>query len=199
MRQISQIHEVRTIKELRTMSKYKGASYVFFWGHSDTDPERVNEGCLSNWYPAPFELDGIVYPTSEHWMMTEKARLFEDDDSLALMLEAESPWKVKKLGRKVANFDNDVWRKYCFDSTVKGCIAKFTQNPHLGEYLKNTGKSVLVEASPYDTVWGIGMAFDKDNLEIGDPTNWKGENLLGFVLMEVRDQLNFISSAASSI
>lgn len=160
--------------------------YLHFWGHTPKS-DLVDQSCLSQWFPAPFVLDGITYPTAEHYMMAQKARLFGDAETLNAILASTDPAIAKKLGRQVKNFDNAVWNQHCFDYVVQGNIAKFSQNPELKNFLLNTGNRVLVEASPLDAIWGIGLATNHPNAS--DPQHWQGENLLGFALMAVREHL----------
>jgi hypothetical protein len=94
---------------------------------------------------------------------------------------------MKAYGRAVRNFENDTWDKECYNIVKRGNIAKFSQNPKLGEYLKSTKNRILVEASPQDRIWGIGMS--QSNPDAENPVKWRGRNLLGFVLTEVRDEL----------
>ncbi len=159
--------------------------YLFFWGHKQTD--TITKSCLSQWFPAPFKIDGILFPTAEHYMMVQKAKLFNDEKILAKILESSHPSQAKKLGRQVANFDPAKWNSRRFDAVVEGNVAKFDQNPKLKEFLLNTGNRVLVEASPVDRIWGIGMAQDDPKIE--NPDAWRGLNLLGYALMEAREQL----------
>jgi len=160
--------------------------YVFFWGHRGKKGE-VTKACFSQWYPSPFSVEGRDYPTTEHWMMAEKARLFGHDEIYERVFEAETPGKAKALGRKVEGFKSDVWDAEKFHIVVQGNHHKFSQNAKMGAFLLGTGNRVLVEASPVDKVWGIGLAVDNENVE--NPRKWKGENLLGYALMEVRDRL----------
>ncbi|HUR24078.1 MAG TPA: NADAR family protein [Acidimicrobiales bacterium] len=156
--------------------------FVFFWKEPHLDP-----GCLSQWWPAPFVVDDITYPTAEHWMMAEKARLFEDTRSLERVLHAPSPASAKSLGRAVRGFSHDLWAAAGYDIVVAGNLAKFSQNDELRRFLAATGTRVLVEASPLDRVWGIGLAEDDEGATA--PSRWRGSNLLGFALMEVRERL----------
>lgn len=162
--------------------------YVFFWGHQPSKDGSIKETCFSQWWLSAFEVDAIVYQTAEHWMMAQKARLFADEETLKKILVAKTPAEAKKLGREVRNFDPVLWDENKYEYVKQGNIYKFSQHPDLKEYLLNTGDRVLVEASPVDRIWGIGMA--KDNPDIANPHRWKGENLLGFALMETRDALN---------
>lgn len=161
--------------------------YLFFWGHQPRKDGAISKTCFSQWFEAPFMLGGIHYATAEHYMMAEKARLFSDGQTLAKILAAPSPAHAKKLGREVADFDNARWEARGFDAVVEGNVAKFTQNPAMGEFLLNTGNRVLVEASPVDKVWGIGLAGDDPRAL--HPAQWQGANLLGFALMRVREVL----------
>ncbi len=120
-------------------------------------------------------------------MMAEKARLFGDEDSLAKIIEAKSPGAAKALGRCVRKFQQEEWVKARFEIVVRGTIAKFSQNGELGEFLSGTKSRVLVEASPRDRIWGVGLA--ASNEKIKNPFCWRGENLLGFALMVAREAL----------
>ena len=120
-------------------------------------------------------------------MMAEKARLFADDTTLAQVLAASTPNDAKSLGRRVAGYDDARWGEHRFGAVVKGNLAKFSQSNKLREFLVGTGSAVLVEASPVDAIWGIGMA--ADDPRASDPRQWTGLNLLGFALMAVRDRL----------
>ena len=163
-------------------------SYLFFWGHTQKVSGVIDNASFSQWWPADFVIDIIKYPTAEHWMMACKARLFNDEKRLKEILKTGNPGRAKALGRQVANFDEKIWMKHAFGIVVKGNLEKFSQNAKLKNYLLETGDKVLVEASPVDVIWGIGMA--KDHKNILDPTVWRGQNLLGFALMEVRDILS---------
>ncbi|WP_300532296.1 NADAR family protein [Maricaulis sp.] len=158
-----------------------------FWGHRGRSDGVISASCLSQWFPSPFKQDGDRYRTAEHWMMAQKARLFGDTKIVRSILASDDPRQVKALGRKIKAFDSAVWDQYKYDIVVRGNALKFSQNPPLRDYLLKTADLVLVEASPVDPVWGIGLAADDKG--VCDPACWKGENLLGFALMEVRDQL----------
>jgi ribA/ribD-fused uncharacterized protein len=160
---------------------------VAFWGHKPNPDGSTGTGCLSQWWPQPFTVDGVVYPTAEHWMMAGKARLFNDADGLAAVLDAANPGAAKAAGRKVRGFDETRWRDARYDLVVAGNLAKFGQNDDLGDFLRRTGRKVLVEASPYDRIWGIGLS--RTHEDAGRPTRWRGLNLLGFALMDVRERL----------
>lgn len=160
---------------------------LHFWGHRPRADGRPSNSCFSQWFDSPFEIGGLTYPTAEHFMMAEKARLFGDEVTLAKILKASKPGAAKALGRQVARYDEAAWAARRFDAVVQGNEAKFGQNPALRAYLTSTGSQILVEASPVDPVWGIGLA--KDDPRAANPQSWQGLNLLGFALMAVRSRL----------
>lgn len=120
-------------------------------------------------------------------MMYRKVLLFGDSEAAQRLLSANNPGEAKAIGREVKGFDQASWDAHRFEIVVSGNLAKFSSNPALREFLLNTGNRVLVEASPVDKIWGVGLA--EDNPACENPNLWKGANLLGFALMEVRDQL----------
>ncbi len=158
--------------------------FVFFWGHSPPKDGSVNATCFSQWFVAPFTVDGRTYPTAEHWMMAGKARLFDDTAAFEQIFETPSPAAAKKIGRRVKGFDDATWKAHRRAIVTAGNRHKFDQHPALAAYLRGTGDAVLVEASPYDRIWGIGLK--RDDARAADPTTWRGQNLLGFALMDVR-------------
>lgn len=176
------------IDELRAaVSAGKRFKYVFFWGHQKRSDGVLTSSCFSQWYSAPFDIDSQRYPTAEHYMMAEKARLFGDDSALESILKAPNPGAAKSLGRGVRGFKEEIWEKHRFGVVVRASVAKFGQNEGLREYLGNTKERVLVEASPVDRIWGVGLASDDSRIE--NPMEWRGLNLLGFALMEARARL----------
>lgn len=164
--------------------------YLPFWGHRPRADGRLGESCLSQWWPAPFTVDSVTYASAEHWMMAGKARLFGDEEAEREAVAASSPAAAKKVGRLVRGFDDAVWVRERFALVVAGSVHKFGQDPALRAFLLGTGERVLVEASPMDRIWGIGLA--KDDARTADPAAWRGLNLLGFALMEARAQLRTI-------
>jgi ribA/ribD-fused uncharacterized protein len=122
--------------------------------------------------------------------MAEKAKLMGDYDTRELILSSTDPKEIKTLGKTVKNFDEDIWFEYRSKIVAKGNYYKFLCNKDLKEFLVCTGEKILVEASPYDTIWGIGMKEDDPNAT--NPYKWNGKNLLGFALMEVREKLKEI-------
>ncbi|SFM37159.1 NADAR family protein [Marinobacter zhejiangensis] len=163
------------------------AKYVFFWGHQESG-QQVSKSCFSQWYDASFLEDGNRFLTAEHYMMYHKARLFGDNEACNNVLLASNPGEAKAIGREVRGFSQTIWDDNRFDIVVNANLAKFAQNTDLKAFLLGTGSRVLVEASPVDRIWGIGLA--QDNPAAQNPNTWKGLNLLGFALMEVRDRLS---------
>ncbi len=161
--------------------------YLMFWGHRPPRSGGLGPGCLSQWWPSEFTVDGVRYRTAEHFMMAAKARLFGDEEAERAIIGAGHPKQAKDLGRRVRGFDEAAWSAARFDLVVRGNLAKFGQDPGLRDFLLRTGDRVLVEASPLDRVWGIGLAADDERA--GNPGQWRGLNLLGFALMEVRQAL----------
>ncbi|MGW5199550.1 NADAR family protein [Streptomyces spiralis] len=172
------------IREVHAGARIK---YLHFWGHRPRPDGRVGANCLSQWWPSPFTVEGVMYATAEHWMMAGKARLFGDAEAERRALAAGHPSLAKKAGRLVRGFDEDIWARERFRIVVAGSVHKFAADPELREFLLGTGDRVLVEASPVDRVWGIGLAADDE--AAADPERWRGPNLLGFALMEARHRL----------
>ncbi len=152
-------------------------THVYFWG----DPT------LSNWGPAEFNHKGLKFHNSEQAYMWEKAMYFNDKEIAQQILENDNPSTAKNLGRKVKNFNAESWDGAGYEYMIDVCYAKFKQNPELAEVLLATGDKTLVEGSPYDKIWGVGLHWASE--EILDEANWQGQNLLGKALMEVRGML----------
>jgi ribA/ribD-fused uncharacterized protein len=163
------------------------ANYLFFWGHTQKQENIIDKSCFSQWYLLPFVVDGTTYRTAEHWMMAKKAQLFNDTESVKNILEAKTPNIAKKLGREVKNFDSAIWEVNAYEFVVEGNFHKFSQHEVLKNYLLSTEDNIIVESSPVDFIWGIGLS--QDDNDAYNPLKWKGQNLLGFALMEVRDKL----------
>lgn len=148
--------------------------FVFFWGSE-----------FSQWYDHEMTIDGVLYGCAEQYMMAMKAKTFNDEESYEKIMATQEPSRQKALGRKVKNFDPDVWNRVAKDYVFKANLTKFSGE--LKSVLLGTGNKEIVEASPYDTIWGIGMGVD--NPDILDRTKWRGTNWLGEVLMKVRSTL----------
>lgn len=153
---------------------------VFFWKNS----------IFSQWFSSPFTVNNIEYCCAEQYMMAEKARLFNDDETLEKILNTKDPKKMKQLGRSVKNFDVDSWIDNSLDIVVNGNYYKFNQNPEMKKKLLETGDKIIAEASPYDSIWGIGMSENDPKILI--ISEW-GQNKLGVALMKVREMFNLYS------
>ena len=150
--------------------------------------ENERYGCFSNWYPASFEYAGKHFVNSEQFMMFHKVLMFGQYDLAYQIMSTEDPAECKKIGRqKFPEFNSNQWELLCYTIVKRGVKAKFVQNEELLEILLGTGSELLAECSPYDKKWGIGIDInDPDRYDI---SKWKGKNLLGKVLMEIRDEL----------
>ena len=162
--------------------------FVLFFGPRPLPGGKIGVSCLSPWWPSPFEVGGERFATAEHFLMVAKARLFGDDAIAAHILDSTAPEEAHSLGREVRGFDVATWAHVRYDVAVAGNLAKFTQHIDLGFFLtRQTTDRVLAEANPSDRVWGIGLA--ANDMRAKRPLEWPGQNLLGFALMDVRDQL----------
>ena len=150
------------------------------------NPNEEN-GYLSNWYPSKFAVNGVVFSSMEQYMMYKKAECFGDKDTADKILATDDVAKIKKLGRLVANYNESRWNGVRQIIVFEGLIEKFSQNEDLKEQLKATENSILAECAVRDRIWGIGLSMqDPERLEID---KWKGQNLLGYALMTVRERL----------
>jgi hypothetical protein len=150
--------------------------YVFFWGSE-----------FSNWFECKFRYKNLTFFNSEQAFMWEKAIFFGDMDIAEKIMKTPAPNQCKKLGRIIKNFNADVWLREGYEIMIAVNMAKFGQNSRLKATLLSTENKIIVEASPYDTIWGIGLYHEDDR--VLDEKNWKGMNLLGKALMEVREKL----------
>lgn len=159
-----------------------------FYGHRPSS-DRPGAEVFSQWYTrAPFTIGARTYPHAEAWMMAEKARLFGDETIRAKLLDPTiTPAAAKALGKRVRGFDDATWNAARYRIVLNGNWAKFAQHPQLRELLLATFPAVLVEASPTDRIWGIGLSAQHPDAR--QPSRWRGANLLGFALTEVRDAL----------
>lgn len=166
-------------KKYPSIEKMETDTHIYFWG--DQSP-------LSNFYqPIKIAYDGNTFTSSEQFYMYYKALFFGDTHIAERILKTDKQYMAKQLGREVSGFNETMWNTVKEDIMFNVVLMKFTLNEGVKHYLKSTGNKVLVEASPYDRVWGIGL-YPTDPLVL-DEKNWLGENLLGKVLMEVRDVL----------
>lgn len=179
---------IRSVADLTAaLDAGQTVKYLHFWGHRPRPDGSIGASCLSQWWPAAFTVDGREFATAEHWMMWHKATLFGDHAIAERVLAAGHPHRAKALGRQVRDFDEATWTARRYEIVVAGSVAKFAQHEPLRRFLLGTGDRVLVEASPTDRVWGIGLT--ADDPRAADPATWRGDNLLGFALMEARATL----------
>lgn len=150
--------------------------FHMFWG-----------GPFSQWFPSPFTIEGVQYNCAEQYMMAKKAQLFGDDEALAEIMAATHPAHQKSVGRSVKNFNEDQWNAVARDVVFRGNMAKFSQDDALCRYILATGDIEIVEASPEDVIWGIGLSADHPDAQ--DKSKWKGTNWLGQVIMDVRESI----------
>lgn len=165
----------------------KDRDFIFFWGHRAPKVGGISESCLSQWWKCDFYEDKKLFNCAEQYMMYRKAILFQDYETAHYILRSENPKEIKALGRKVKNFEEIIWDKNKEKIVEQANLLKFSQNPNLKDFLLLTNEKILVEASPTDKIWGIGLKKETDG--INNPKNWNGLNLLGFILMEVRDKI----------
>ena len=160
--------------------------HVLFWGEWP-----------SNWYRAEFNAEVLIdgkketkhFYNSEQYFMYMKAIIFGDYEIAEKILATKDPKKAKELGRIVRNYDDKVWNDMRYKVMVDANKAKYSQNEDLKKLITSDefkGKGYC-EASPVDRVWGLGLG-ENDPLA-DDEKNWKGQNLLGKALDEVRDWL----------
>jgi len=155
---------------------YSDDKFYFFWS-----------GPLSQWAIRPMTVDDVAYNCCEQYMMAGKAKLFGDDFILSRLMAEHDPKKQKSLGRLVMNFDKEKWESVARKIVCAGNYAKFTQHGDLLEELRATGDRIIVEASPHDKIWGIGLKASDSRAK--DQSKWPGKNWLGECLMRVRDRL----------
>lgn len=150
------------------------------------NPDEEN-GYLSNWYLSEFIIDDITFSSMEQYMMYEKAILFHDQETAEKILQTDNVAEIKALGRTVQNFDDTVWGQSREEIVYKGVFEKFRQNPELRKRLERTGEEVIAECAVKDKIWGIGLSMkDEDRFCV---ERWKGQNVLGKILMDVRKDI----------
>lgn len=162
-----------------------------FWGHQPARNGGITKSCLSQWWQQEFRAAAHTYCCMEQYMMAAKAELFGDREIRTQILQCRDPRQIKALGRRVRGFDQKIWDQFKYPIVLSGNWCKFSQNCDLRAFLLSTGDSVLAEASPYDAIWGIRLSADAPAAQ--DPAQWQGQNLLGFALMEVRDELRRVT------
>lgn len=161
-------------------------------GNTETDAiffYRVGDayGAFSNWAPTPFTVDGVSFSTAEQYIMYRKCLTFGDTVTAEKLLSSDSPKEQKALGREAAGYIDSVWAGIRQTVAIRGLYAKFSQDAELKRLLLGTGDAVLVECTSNDRIWACGL--DKDDDDRLSADRWKGQNILGFALMEVRNML----------
>lgn len=150
------------------------------------NPNEEN-GYLSNWYPSLFTVEKKTFSSMEQFMMYRKAICFGDEAVATNILSTDDVAEIKALGRQVSNYDEHIWNGIRQIVVYEGLLAKFSQNENLKNKLKSTGEAILAECAVKDLIWSVGLSMtDPDRL---DKTKWKGQNLLGYTLMMVRERL----------
>jgi ribA/ribD-fused uncharacterized protein len=190
--------ELLTVNDVIAHHQVSALTYLFFWG-SRRNPNVVDKGCFSQWDPVGFhDDDGVFYATAEHYMMVKKAQCFQASDLLIQqILSAPSPSEAKNMGRSITHYQDEKWEAVRLEHVIQGNCYKFGQHPDLLDFLLSTGSCVLVEASPADSIWGIGLrSSDPRALE---PRLWQGRNLLGFALMATRTRLRALLNHSQDV
>lgn len=150
------------------------------------NPDEEN-GYLSNWYRSDFTVDGVQFSSMEQFMMYKKAICFSDIKIAWKIQETSDVSKIKELGRQVSGYNENIWNGLRQITVYEGLLEKFSQNRVLCEKLKETKNTILAECAVKDRVWGIGLSMnDPRRLDIRE---WKGQNLLGYALMLVREKI----------
>lgn len=150
------------------------------------NPDEAN-GYLSNWFLSDFEKDGVHFSSMEQYMMYQKAVLFKDSEIALQIMSTSDVGKIKAFGRSVRNYEETVWNGVRQIIIYEGLIEKFAQNNELRELLLATQQHILAECAVQDRIWGIGLSMKDENRF--DMSKWNGQNLLGFSLMKVREQM----------
>ena len=151
------------------------------------NPDEMN-GYLSNWYMSDFVADNIKFTSMEQYMMYKKAQLFNDTEIMQEILSTDNVGKIKMLGRSVKNYDEVMWNGVRQIVVYEGLYAKFSQNESLHEKLLATENDILAECAVSDCIWGIGLAMNDDKRLSTE--EWRGQNLLGFAIMQIREKLS---------
>lgn len=154
------------------------SKYTYFWN---------NRTPLSNWYPSKFTCDGVDFCCGEQYMMYSKAMLFGDTDTAKEIMNTSTPSEHKELGRQVRGFNQFIWDERKVPIMEHGLYHKFTQNAYCKQALLSTIGTELVEANPYDKIWGVGLSISDPRILTEE--TWLGQNLLGKVLDSVRDKI----------
>ena len=156
---------------------------IYFYGHTNG-----TYACFSNFYPSNFTENNIIFNCSEQYFMYQKCLLFDKDnnDLIGKILSSTNPTMIKALGRKINNFDENIWKNNRENIMYNAIMLKFSQNNYIKQILLNSQPKILYEASKNDKIWGIGF-YSKNALE--NKNNF-GLNLLGKCLMKARNDLS---------
>lgn len=154
----------------------KNDKYFFFWKHR-----------LSQWHIVDFTVDSYTYNCCEQYMMQRKALLMNDFETAEVIMQEKNPANHQKLGRQIKNFNQEAWDRFKYNIVLDGNRARFSQSQKCRELLLATGDKEICESSPYDLIWGCGLS--QDDPLILDKNNWRGQNLLGKVLTQVREEI----------
>ena len=170
-------------------SQLDGANLVYFWKPKPKVANVVDAACCCQWWYSRIEFEGVTFVTAEHAMMYGKAKMFGDQQAMDAILEERLPHVAKSIGRQVRNFNNRKWEDESYALVKAINKAKFTQDPRLKKWLLSLPENtVIVETSPYDRIWGIGLAEDEP-VDLKQLKNWQGQNKLGFAITEVLQEL----------
>ena len=161
---------------MKNDSYYETDTHIYFWG-----------SCYSQWAMRDMNIDNVKYNCCEQYMMARKAMLFGDQHSLDQIMRSHDPSKQKALGRKVNHFDKDKWEEIAREVVYIANFAKFTQNKDCSDELEKSGDKIIVEASPTDCIWGVGLR--ATDPKILDSKNWRGTNWLGEAIMDAREHI----------
>lgn len=192
------------IKPVYTRHQLKEEGRIFnhdeiitFWGHQVAHNASITKSCLSQWWQSEFKYSSSRYFCSEQFMMAVKARLFGDKEANEKIMLSNNPKEIKLIGRDIQGFSNEKWDMMKYDVVFRGNYEKFIQNSDLKNYILETGNKLIIEASPVDNIWGVGL--DEKDERILNPKHWRGENLLGFALMHVRSEIRRICCNSDKI
>ena len=178
--------ESQTMSMIKEKLKVAGQEVEAFFFHLPTEPH----GFLSNWYPSPFDFDGIHFSSAEQYIMYQKCVLFGDDTSAKAVLATDNTQEQQTIGRKAKGYVGGVWAGMRQLVAIRGLMAKFSQKEALKQKLLATGDAWLVECANSDKTWACGRSLNDDRRF--DAARWDGDNILGFALMEIRKKLKEI-------
>ena len=164
-------------------------NFVYFWKPRPKTKRVIDEACCCQWWFSNFTFRGMRHATAEHAMMYTKAKMFDDQQAMDAIREERQPHAVKAIGRQVLGFDGAKWDAESYELVRDINLEKYRQDKRLLDWLKTLPKNtVFVEASPFDRIWGIGLA-DDGTTDLSNIANWQGMNKLGFAITEVFQEL----------